>query len=185
MKFLKPGAEEILTDIRLLILDVDGVMTDGHIIYDDAGRETKIFDAKDGFGIRLLQMAGLKIAIATGRMGNALKHRCRNLNIDLIFEGLHHKAAILGDLEERTGVHSSQTAFVGDDLLDISLMQAVALPIAVADARKEVIESAAIVTQKPGGHGAVREVCEAILQAQGTWPLILEKVYAGNLAPLT
>ena len=76
MKFLKPGVAEILADIRLLILDVDGVMTDGHIVYDDTGRETKVFDVKDGFGIRLLQMAGLKIAIATGRMGEALRHRC-------------------------------------------------------------------------------------------------------------
>ena len=167
-----------------MILDVDGVMTDGRIIYDDSGRETKVFDVKDGLGIRLMQMAGLKVSIATGRMGDALRHRCQNLNIDLIFEGLRHKAAILAEIKEKTGINASRIAFVGDDLLDISLMRAVALPIAVADAHQEVIENAIGLTQQAGGGGAVREVCEAILKAQGKWQLVLEKVIAGNLAPL-
>lgn len=185
MKFIKPEAEAVLANIRLLTLDVDGVLTDGYIIYDDDGRETKMFDVKDGFGIRLLQMAGIDVCIATGRMGEALRHRCRNLRIDLIFAGLKYKASIINDLVEKTGISPQHMAFVGDDLLDLSLMDKVALPIAVADAQHEVIRAASAVTDNVGGRGAVREVCEAILKAQGKWETIVDKIKAGQLTPLT
>lgn len=185
MKFLKPEAKEILANIRLLALDVDGVMTDGYIIYDDHGCETKMFDVKDGFGIRLLQMAGIVVCIVTGRMGEALRHRCQNLGIELIFAGLRHKASILDELIKKTGISTTQMAFIGDDLLDLSLMNQVALPIAVADAQHEVTLAASAITQAIGGRGAVREVCEAILKAQGKWEVIVEKIQVGHLTPLT
>ncbi len=106
MKFLKPEAENILKRIRLLVLDVDGVLTDGYIIYHDDGRETKTFDVKDGFGLRLMKIAGIEICITTGRMSGALQHRCKNLGIELIFDGLRHKAASVDELIERRGIPS-------------------------------------------------------------------------------
>jgi len=181
MKYYKPGAEKILRRIRLLVLDVDGVLTDGYIIYHDDGHETKTFDVKDGFGIRLLKMAGIEVCIATGRMSGALQHRCKNLGIELIFDGLRHKAAILDELIEKTGIPPDQMAFVSDDLLDLSLMSRVAMAVAVADAQKEVLQAADAVTRSKGGRGAVREVCEAILQAQEKWEPLIERIKTGDL----
>ncbi len=180
MKFINSGAEETLKKIRLLILDVDGVLTDGNIIYHDDGRETKIFNVKDGFGLRLLNMAGIDVCIATGRMSGALHHRCKNLGIQLIFDGLHHKADILSKLIEKTGIPSNQMAFIGDDLLDLSLMTRVALPVAVADAQEEVVQAAHAITQLKGGQGAVREVCDAILKAQKKWEPVMRRIKTGE-----
>ncbi|RTZ99624.1 MAG: phenylphosphate carboxylase subunit delta [Deltaproteobacteria bacterium] len=179
MKFLTPGAEEVLKQVQLLILDADGVLTDGSIIYNDDGRETKIFNVRDGFGLRLLSMAGIDVCIATGRMGGALRHRCKNLGIQLIFDGLHHKADILDKITEETNVVPSRMAFMGDDLLDLSLMARVALPVAVADAQEEVIQAAHAVTRLKGGQGAVRECCDAILKAQGKWDALVERIGIG------
>lgn len=181
MKFLKPEAENILKRIRLLVLDVDGVLTDGYIIYHDDGRETKTFDVKDGFGLRLLKISGIEVCIATGRMSGALHHRCKNLGIELIFEGLRHKAAILDELIEKTGIPPEHMAFIGDDLLDLSLMNQVAMAVAVADAQKEVLQAAHAVTWSKGGRGAVREVCEAILKAQGKWGVLIERIKTGDI----
>ena len=180
MKFLTPDAEETLKQIRLLILDVDGVLTSGHIIYHDDGRETKIFNVKDGFGLRLLNMAGIDVCIATGRMSGALHHRCKNLGIQLIFDGLRHKADILNKLTEKTGIYPGQMAFIGDDLLDLSLMARVALPVAVADAQEDVVQAAHAVTRLKGGQGAVREVCDTILKAQKKWDLLIKRIKAGE-----
>ncbi len=173
MNFLTAGAEAALKRIRLLILDVDGVLTDGSIIYHDDGSETKVFNVKDGFGLKLLQMADIKICIATGRMGDALRHRCENLGIRLVYDGLRHKADILDALVAETGIAASDMAFIGDDLPDLSLMARVALPIAVADAHEDVRQAAGAVTRLNGGRGAVREVCDAILKARHLWePMI-------------
>lgn len=181
MKFFRPETEKILGKIRLLVLDVDGVLTDGYIGYDDDGRETKAFDVKDGFGIRLLKTVGVDVCIATGRVGGALHHRCKNLGIELIFDGLKYKAAILDKLIKKTGIPTDRMAFVGDDLLDLSLMERVAIAIAVADASNEVIQAADAVTHSKGGRGAVREVCEAILKAQGKWDYLVQQIRAGKL----
>ena len=164
-----------LKHIKLLILDVDGVLTDGGIIYNDNGVETKIFNVKDGLGIRLLIKAGITLCIATGRRSNALYIRCKNLGIEHIFDGLGDKAAMLDPILDRTGVSAEQVAFMGDDLPDLALMKKVGLSIAVADAHKTVLKNADMVTLAKGGNGAVREVCEAILKAQGLWENILER----------
>lgn len=164
-----------LKHIKLLILDVDGVLTDGGIIYNDNGVETKIFNVKDGLGIRLLMQAGINLCIATGRRSNALYNRCKNLGIEHIFDGADDKAAILDLILDRTGVSAEQVAFIGDDLPDLALMKKVGLSIAVADAHKTVLKNADMVTSAKGGNGAVREVCEAILKAQGFWENILER----------
>lgn len=166
-----------LKDIKLLILDVDGVLTDGSIIYDNNGVETKVFSVKDGLGIRLLMEAGINLCIATGRSSSALNNRCENLGIVHIFDGLSDKSAILDLILDRVGVSAHEVAFIGDDLPDLALMQMVGLSIAVADAHKTVLENADMVTSAKGGAGAVREACEAILKAQGLWENILESFY--------
>jgi 3-deoxy-D-manno-octulosonate 8-phosphate phosphatase (KDO 8-P phosphatase) len=163
-----------LKNIKLVILDVDGVLTDGGIIYNDNGVETKIFNVKDGLGIKLLMKAGITLCIATGRRSNALYNRCKNLGIEHIFDGLSDKATMLDLMLDRTGVSAEQVAFMGDDLPDLGLMKKVGLSIAVADAHKTVLKHADMITSATGGNGAVREVCEAILTAQGLWENILE-----------
>lgn len=165
-------AEEVdllrcLADTRLLLLDVDGVLTDGRIIYHDDGSEIKMFHVRDGLGIRLLMAADVQVGIVTGRSSGALHRRCENLGIALVFDGVGDKAAVLSSIEEKTGIPAGRTAFMGDDLPDIPLMRRVGLSIAVADAHPRVRETAQMVTRLPGGAGAVREVCEAMLDAQG------------------
>ncbi|HDL08126.1 MAG TPA: HAD-IIIA family hydrolase [Desulfobacteraceae bacterium] len=164
-----------LKHIRLLLLDADGVLTDGGIIYNDNGLETKCFNVKDGLGIRLLMEAGIKVGIVTGRHSEALSHRCRNLGITHVFEGVRDKAAVLDLILDKTEISANEIAFVGDDLLDISIMKLVSVSIAVADAHETVIKHSDIVTQKKGGDGAVREVCEAILKSQGLWEKFLKR----------
>jgi len=164
-----------LERIKLLILDIDGVLTDGGIVYNDNAVETKVFCVKDGLGIRLLMEAGINLCIITGRRSDALHHRCKNLGIDLIFDGIDNKAAIFDLVLDRTGVNAEETAFVGDDLPDLALMKKVGLFIVVADAHQTVLENADMVTSAKGGKGAVREVCEAILKARGFWENILER----------
>jgi len=159
---------------KLLLLDVDGVLTDGSIIYNDNGTETKIFNVKDGLGIRLLMEAGIKVAIVTGRTSKALYHRCTNLGISLVFDGIHEKTSVLELILKKTGLLSEEIAFVGDDLIDLPLLRRVGLSIAVADAHETVIEHADMITSAKGGAGTVREICEAILKAQGLWNKILE-----------
>jgi len=163
-----------LKRIKLLLLDVDGVLTDGSIIYNDSGAETKVFNVKDGLGIKMLMKAGIQVGIVTGRTSKALYHRCNNLGISLIFDGVRDKPSVLELISERTGLPAEDIAFVGDDLIDLPLLKQVGLSIAVADAHETVIENVDMVTSKKGGAGAVREVCEAILKAQGLWSKVLE-----------
>lgn len=163
-----------LKRIKILLLDVDGVLTDGFIIYNDNGAETKIFNVKDGLGIRLLMKAGIKVGIVTGRSSKALYHRCKNLGISLIFDGVHEKTSVLELISEQTGLQAEEIAFVGDDLPDLPLLKRVGVSIAVANAHETIIENVDMTTSAKGGAGAVREVCEAILKAQGFWNKILE-----------
>lgn len=165
-----------LKRIRLLLLDVDGVLTDGSIIYDDRGMETKAFNAKDGLGMRLLMDTGVDIGLVTGRSSEALKHRCRNLGISRLMDGVGDKAAALERVMSDTGLTQDQIAFVGDDLPDLAIMARVGLRIAVSDAHPAVRAMAHMVTQTPGGRGAVREVCEAILESKGLWGDIVTRM---------
>ena len=162
-----------LKAIKLLLLDVDGVLTDSSIVYNDNRQEIKVFNVKDGLGIRLLMEAGIKVGVVTGRRSDALCHRCKNLGIVHIYDGVSDKAAILNLIAEQTDVSPEKMAFVGDDLPDLPLMRRVGVSIAVADAHETVVENSAWVTSAKGGAGAVREVCEAILKAQGLWEKIL------------
>lgn len=160
--------------IKLLLLDVDGVLTDGSIIYDDTGHETKQFNAKDGLGMKLLMSAGIQVGIVTGRRSKALDCRCNDLGIRFIFDGVSDKSRVLDEIQKLTGIEADSIAFVGDDIPDLALMRRIGLSITVADAHEIVRAHADWVTLAPGGAGAVREVCEAILKAQGTWDNIVE-----------
>jgi 3-deoxy-D-manno-octulosonate 8-phosphate phosphatase (KDO 8-P phosphatase) len=158
-----------LNQIKLLLLDVDGVLTDGSIIYDDAGSQIKVFNVKDGLGIRLLMLAGIQVGIATGRRSKALQHRCDNLGITLILDGLSTKADVLKVVYQQTGISADETAYVGDDLMDLTVMRSTGVSFAVADAHELVRLHADMVTHAPGGKGAVREICETILKARNQW----------------
>lgn len=157
--------------IRLLALDVDGVLTDGSINLDDNGVETKRFSVRDGLGLAAWVKMGFEVAIITRRSGQALQHRCRELGITRIVQGSLDKSAALDQLIKETGIPAAQIAYVGDDWPDTPPLRRVGLPIAPADADPRVKELAAIVTIAPGGRGAVREAIEHILAAQG----LLEK----------
>jgi 3-deoxy-D-manno-octulosonate 8-phosphate phosphatase (KDO 8-P phosphatase) len=164
-----------LKSIKLLLLDVDGVLTDGGIVYNDNGTESKVFDVKDGLGIKLLMETGIQLGIITGRRSNALFNRCRDLGIDLIYDGVANKADALDRVLERTGFSAEEIACIGDDLPDLALMKRAGFSIAVADAHVALREIADMITSAKGGCGAVREVCEAILKAKGLWKSILER----------
>jgi 3-deoxy-D-manno-octulosonate 8-phosphate phosphatase (KDO 8-P phosphatase) len=168
-----------LKNILLVLLDVDGVLTAGEIVYSDSGEQIKLFNVKDGLGIRMLREAGIQVGIITGRQGEALQHRCKNLGIEMVFDGVWQKGRILDDIVARTGIAPDSMAFIGDDLPDLSIMNMVGLAVAVADAHEMVRQRAHLVTSAPGGKGAVREVSEKILQAKGVWVQLVERLFDG------
>lgn len=155
--------------IQLVIFDIDGVLTDSSLYFDDRGHEYKAFNSKDGHGMKMLQDSGVKIAIITGRKSDLVLHRARNLKLDpaLIYQGIHDKTAAFEDLLKQVELEASQIAYVGDDVIDLPVMTKVGLGIAVQDAHPFVREHAHWITEQKGGKGAAREVCEMILDAQG------------------
>ncbi len=169
--------KEKLKKIRLLLLDVDGVLTDGKIIYDDQGLETKFFNVKDGVGIRLLVKCGLEVGIITGRVSRVVQHRCANLGIKKVYQGVSNKVATFRKIIEECALSEEEVAYMGDDLPDLPLLDLVGVPIAVADAHELVRKKACIVTHAEGGQGAVREVCEMLLKAQGLWDEMITSFY--------
>lgn len=154
-------------EVRLLALDVDGVLTDGSIMLDDLGHETKRFNVRDGLGITTWLRMGFQVAIITKRSGEALKHRARELGIRHIIQGCANKGLAIGDVTHTTGIPAREMAFIGDDWPDIPAMRMVGFPIAVADAAAHVKAVAAHTTTLPGGRGAVREAIEHLLTAKG------------------
>ena len=164
--------DEKARKIKLLILDVDGVMTDGRIVVNDLGQEIKYFNVKDGYGIRLLLKAGIDVAIITGRESETVKRRASDLEIPIVYQGVKDKASVCKKIMEEKGLEKEQVCCMGDDLPDIPMFNCAGLPIAVADATYETRNSALYVTKTPGGYGAVREVCEIILKSKGAWPKI-------------
>jgi len=163
-------------DIKLVILDVDGVMSDGRIVIDDNGVEQRNFDIKDGFAVVALQMSGIDVAIITSKKSGAVRHRAEELKIKHFHEGIKKKTEPYELILKELGINDSQVAYLGDDLVDLSMMKRVGLPVAVADAVQEVKDVAAYVTKARGGYGAVREAAEMILKTQGKWEKILSKI---------
>ncbi|MCM2251187.1 MAG: phenylphosphate carboxylase subunit delta [Ramlibacter sp.] len=163
-------------DIKLVILDVDGVMTDGRIVIDDNGVESRNFDIKDGMGVIVMIMSGIEVAIITSKKSGAVRHRAEELKIKRFYEGIRKKTEPYEEMLKELNITDAQVAYVGDDLVDLSMMKRVGLPIAVGDAVEDVKRCAAYVTRARGGHGAVREVAELILQSQDKWEKVLSKV---------
>jgi len=159
--------------IKLLVLDVDGVLTDGKLYFDNDGNEYKSFHARDGHGIKLLRQTGVEVAVISGRKSNMVALRMKNLGIELVYQGHENKRSAFNEILEKTGITADQAAHVGDDLLDLPIMQRVGFAIAVSDANFAVKQHADWCTTLTGGHGAVREVCDFIMQAQGSFDQIL------------
>lgn len=157
--------------IRLLLLDVDGVLTDGRLYYGNNGEELKAFNIQDGLGIKLLQRNDIQVGIITGRSSELVARRASELGIELIVQGREDKLAALeetlGGVSEESRLQMEQIAFLGDDLPDVAVIRRVGLGVTVANAREFVVENAHWQTTAKGGHGAVRELAEMILQAQG------------------
>jgi 3-deoxy-D-manno-octulosonate 8-phosphate phosphatase (KDO 8-P phosphatase) len=149
--------------IRLLVLDVDGVLTDGRLYFGPRGEVLKVFDVRDGYGLVALQRAGVAVAVISGRRSGAVRARCRELKVRHVHQGVADKLAVFERLRARLRLARSVCACVGDDLPDVPLMRAVALAFAVADAHPAVRRAAAVVTRQGGGRGAVREVCDFLL----------------------
>lgn len=164
-----------LRDIKLLLADVDGVLTDGSIVLDSLGNETKMFHVRDGSGIVAWQKLGLKFGVITGRPSRVTTLRAAELRIEFVEQcGAMDKVQALENIGTRAGVDLSCIAFIGDDLADLPVLTRVGYPIAVADAAPEVRGVAKYVTPSPGGRGAVREAIEHILKAAGRWDEVLE-----------
>ncbi|MEY3880923.1 MAG: 3-deoxy-manno-octulosonate-8-phosphatase KdsC [Pseudomonadota bacterium] len=159
--------------LKLLILDVDGVLTDGRLFFDAEGNEYKSFHARDGHGIKLLRQTGVEVAVISGRKSKSVALRMKNLGIEYVYQGHENKIAAFNELLEKTGINPDQVAHVGDDLLDLPIMVRVGLAIAVNDANFAVKQHANWCTDLPGGQGAVREVCDFIMQAQGRFDDVL------------
>lgn len=167
---LKKKAEKI----KLIILDVDGVLTDGKIVYDSEGREIKAFNIHDGHGIRLLHDTGINVAIITGRQSKVVEIRASELGITDVFQKARYKNSVYQELLKKYNLKDENTAFVGDDLIDLSILRSVGFAVAVSNAVDEVKEYAHMVTKKAGGEGAVREVIDFIIKAQGKWGRLIE-----------
>ncbi|GAB4390570.1 MAG: hypothetical protein Kow0025_23520 [Thermodesulfovibrionales bacterium] len=156
-------------EVKLLILDVDGVLTDGSIILDGGGNELKRFHVRDGHGIKMLQRAGVQVAIITGRSSEAVRRRAEELGIEEVHQGSRMKTEAYEEMLARLGLRDEETAFVGDDVVDIPILRRAGLSIAVADATEEAKAAAMAVTEGRGGRGAVREVTDFLLKAKGLW----------------
>lgn len=165
--------------VKLLLLDCDGVLTDGRITLLDDVDEEKSFHTRDGHGLVLLHRAGLQSAIVSGRTSSALARRARELGIRHLRQGTHNKIVEFRQVLGAAGVSENETAVVGDDVTDIPLMRRSILAVAVADGTEETRAHAHYVTRLPGGFGAVREVCELILKAQGRWEELMRRYTEG------
>lgn len=154
--------------IRLVAFDVDGVMTDGGLYYSDSGEEFKRFNSLDGHGLKMLRASGVEIAIITGRTSHCVEARARNLGISHVYQGVENKLEAMVDLLNKLKLSRDAAAYMGDDVVDLTVMRHVGLAISVPESPSLVREHSNYVTQRSGGHGAVREACEMIMSAQGT-----------------
>jgi len=161
--------EHKASQIRLVIFDVDGVLTDGSLFIGDDGQEYKAFHSKDGLGMSLLQQSGVQIAIITARSSEVVNIRMQTLGVRYVFQGRKNKISAYEELKQQTGFSDAQIAYVGDDLIDLPVMRQAGLAIAVNDAHPLVTQHAHWQTPSAGGRGAARDVSEMIMQAQGTF----------------
>ena len=176
---MSPELKARAARVKLLLMDVDGVLTDGRLINfpgpDGAMVETKAFDSQDGIALQWLGWHGIQTGVISGRMSPATVERARQVNMTYVYQGHIEKIPILEEIQSKSGIALEEIAYAGDDLTDVVVMRRVGLAIAPGNAREEVKRAAHHVTSAGGGRGAIREVAELLLQAQGRWPDILKK----------
>lgn len=175
--------EELARKITWIISDVDGVMTDGGIIYDQSGNQLKQFHVRDGLGVKLWRRAGHRFGILTARQSAAVERRGKELKVDYLSQGQEDKWLEARRFFDQQGVQLQQVCYIGDDLTDLPVLEQVGLAVCVADAADELLHHCDLITDRPGGYGAVREVVEKVLQAQGQWKNVIES-YRLNPNPL-
>ena len=164
-----------LADIEMLVMDVDGVLTDGTLVINADGSESKFFNSMDGHGIRMWQRAGLKVALISGRASEPTQRRAEQLQIEYVFQDCHNKLPVFEKLLEQLGLSPDKVAYIGDDLTDLPVIRYAGFGVAVANAVDEVKQYADYVTTRPGGSGAVREVIEYILKNSGRWQKLMTR----------
>jgi 3-deoxy-D-manno-octulosonate 8-phosphate phosphatase (KDO 8-P phosphatase) len=177
LKKTEKELQEIAKDVKLLILDVDGVLTDGSIILDNEGNEFKVFNVRDGHGIKMLVKAGIRVALITGRHSKVVERRARELGITEVYQRCHIKTVAFDHIIEKYGLTEKEVAYVGDDIVDIPIFKRVGISIAVNDAADEARDHASVVMRHRGGRGAVREVCDFLLKAQGLWESVTKEYF--------
>jgi 3-deoxy-D-manno-octulosonate 8-phosphate phosphatase (KDO 8-P phosphatase) len=166
---------EVAKNIKLVILDVDGVLTDGSIILDNEGNEFKSFHVRDGHGIKMLIRVGIIVAMITGRHSKVVERRAHELGITEIYQRCFDKRVAYRHLIEKYSVDSGEVVYIGDDIVDLPLLQGAGFTVAVADAAEEAKNAAMMVTKNGGGRGAVREVCDFLLKAKGLWEGMIDE----------
>ena len=164
--------------VQVLALDVDGILSDGRLIFSNNGEETKAFDVRDGLGMKLLQECGVKIVIITGRSSNIVKQRMDSLGVDLVLQGREDKGIALAEACRQLAILPSDCAYMGDDWPDLGALAMAGLAVTVPNAHHEVRRRVHLVTQASGGRGAVRELCDVILQAKGQYDRLLQRFLA-------
>ena len=173
VKTRKTNSKNLFKQVELLVLDVDGVLTKGEIIYDDKGRELKVFNVKDGLGIFLLRILGIKTIFLSARNSPVLRRRAKDMKVEEVIGGILPKESMISDIKSKYKIKDKNICFIGDDLIDMGMIKKVGLGIAVADAPPVVKRGAKYITKKKGGEGAVREVVDLIIKAKG----LEEKVF--------
>lgn len=166
-----------LSRIKLLLLDVDGVLTDGRIIFDDQGRELKAFDVKDGHGLKLVQRAGIRVGIITGRQSAVVARRAEELGIDLVYQGAKNKREPFNEILVNLDLDPEEVAYIGDDLVDLPILLQVGFSATVADAVDEIRQRVDFTATRRGGRGAVREICDYLLKAAGQWDKVTARYF--------
>lgn len=165
---------DFLRNLKIMAFDVDGVLTDGSLYYTDTGAEMKAFNTLDGQGLKMLQRAGIRLAIITGRKSGCVEHRAKNLGIDLLYQGVEDKREVMSTLLGELRLTFAEAGYMGDDVVDLPVMRACGFSAAPANAHELVKRHASYICQHKGGKGAAREVCEYLLQAQGKLEVILD-----------
>lgn len=176
MKRISTGAREKAKQIVLLLLDVDGVLTDGRIILDDRGVETKQFHVRDGQGIALLMRAGIEVGLISARSSPSVRHRAKELGIRLVRQGVGNKLLAYEEIKRSRRLRNSQIAYVGDDVIDLPILRSAGLAVTVADGSAHLRSAVDWVTAAGGGLGAVREVAELLLKSQKKWRAVIDKL---------
>lgn len=178
MTVMDAALRERAANIRMLVLDVDGVLTDGKLYFDHAGHEMKAFNTRDGQGMKALQRCGIEVAVITGRKSEAVTQRMTQLGVQHVYQGREDKLNAFLQLLETTGLDAQQICFAGDDWIDLPVLLRVGLAVSVADAEDRVKQHAHWITTRNGGAGAVREICNLILVAQDKEKTILDEILA-------